>query len=92
MLFITKTRQFKGNSAVEIVRKMQSDAVEYGGHSKVIRDFLIWSLERMANEIPQRELDVSPDLDDETNSYNFLCLLDNFKLGTFYEQSDISGD
>lgn len=88
MLFITKTRQFTGSTAVEIVRKMESDAAGYSGKSGMIREFLTWSLERMANEIPQRELDVSPDLDDETNSYNFLCLLDNFHLGTFYEESN----
>lgn len=88
MLFITKTRRFKGKTAVEIVRKMERDAAEYDNRSGIIREFLIWSLKRMANEIPQRELDVSPDLDDETNSYNFLCLLDNFQLGTFYERSD----
>lgn len=88
MLFITKTRRFKGETAVEIVRKMERDSAEYDGQRGVIREFLIWSLGRMANEIPQRELDVSPDLDDETNSYNFLCLLDNFQLGTFYEQTD----
>lgn len=67
---------------------MERDAAEYDNRSGIIREFLIWSLKRMANEIPQRELDVSPDLDDETNSYNFLCLLDNFQLGTFYERSD----
>lgn len=88
MLFITKTRQFKGDTAVDIVRKMESDSVEYGGKGGIIREFLIWSLERMANEIPRRELDVSPDLDDETNAYNFLCLLDNFHLGTFHEESN----
>jgi hypothetical protein len=88
MLFITKTRQFRGGTAVEIVRKMESDSAEYSGKGGIIREFLIWSLERMANEIPQRELDVSPDLDDETNSYNFLCLLDNFHLGTFYEEAN----
>lgn len=88
MLFITKTRQFRGNTAVEIVRKMESDSAEYSDKGGILREFLIWSLERMANEIPQRELDVSPDLDDETNSYNFLCLLDNFHLGTFYEEAN----
>ena len=88
MLFITETRQFKGDTAVEIVRKMERDSVEYGGKGGIIREFLIWSLERMANEIPQRELDVSPDLDDETNAYNFLCLMDNFHLGTFHEEAN----
>lgn len=88
MLFITKTRRFKGDTAVEIVREMESDSVGYDGKGGVIREFLIWSFERMANEIPQRELDVSPGLDDETNAYNFLCLLDNFHLGTFHEDSN----
>ncbi len=40
---------------------------------------------RMADRIPQRELDVSPNLGDETIAFNYLCLLDNYEIGTFYD-------
>ncbi len=39
----------------------------------------------MADRIPERELDVSPNLSDETVAFNYLCLLDNYEIGTFYD-------
>ncbi len=40
---------------------------------------------RLADRIPMRELEVSPHLSDETIAFNYLCLLDNYEIGTFYD-------
>jgi hypothetical protein len=39
----------------------------------------------MADRIPQRELDVSAKLSDETIAFNYLCLLDNYGVGNLYD-------
>lgn len=85
MMFIRANKKYLGKTAVRIVRALERDAAEYANNGGSIREFLVWSLERMADRIPQRELDVSPNLGDETIAFNYLCLLDNYEIGTFYD-------
>lgn len=85
MIFIYNNKKYLGKTAVKIVRAIKLDAAESANQTGTIRDFLIWSLARMADRIPERELDVSPNLSDETIAFNYLCLLDNYELGTFYD-------
>ncbi len=85
MIFIYRNKKYLGKSAVKIVRAIERDTAEYSNQSGTIQDFLTWSLARMADRIPERELDVSPNLSDETVAFNYLCLLDNYKIGTFYD-------
>lgn len=85
MIFIRDKKKYLGKTAVRIVRAVERDTAEYTNKGGSMREFLIWSLERMADRIPQRELDVSPNLGDETIAFNYLCLLDNYEIGTFYD-------
>lgn len=85
MIFIYDSKKYVGKTAVRIVRAVERDAAGYADKGGSIRDFLVWSLEGMADLIPERELDVSPDLADETIAFNYLCLLDNYEVGTFYD-------
>jgi hypothetical protein len=85
MIFIYDSKKYIGKTAVGIVRAVERDIAEYANKGGSIRDFLVWSLERMADLIPERELDVSPNLSDETIAFNYLCLLDNYEIGTFYD-------
>jgi hypothetical protein len=85
MIFIYNSKKYLGKTAVRIVRAIERDTAEYENQSETIQDFLIWSLARMADRIPERELDVSPNLSDETIAFNYLCLLDNYEVGTFYD-------
>ncbi len=85
MIFIYNSKKYLGKTAVRIVRAIERDTAEYANQSETIQDFLIWSLARMADRIPERELDVSPNLSDETIAFNYLCLLDNYEVGTFYD-------
>lgn len=85
MIFIYRNKKYLGKSAVKIVRAIERDTAEYSNPNGAIEDFLIWSLTRMADRIPERELDVSPNLSDETVAFNYLCLLDNYEIGTFYD-------
>lgn len=84
MLFIYKNKRYLGKTAVKILRAIEWDTDDYPTKNGTIQDFLTWSLEQMSDRIPLRELDVSPRLSDETLAFNYLCLLDNYKIGTFY--------
>jgi len=85
MIFIYRNKKYLGKSAVKIVRAIERDTAEYENQNETIQDFLIWSLARLADRIPMRELEVSPHLSDETIAFNYLCLLDNYEIGTFYD-------
>ena len=85
MIFICDNKKYLGKTAVRIIRALEHDAAEYANKGGSIRDFLVWSLERMADRIPLRELDVSPNLADETIAFNYLCLLDNYGIGILYD-------
>lgn len=85
MIFIFNEKKYFGKTAVEIVRAIEFDAREYPKKGGSVREFLLWSLQRMADRIPRRELDVSASLSDETIAFNFLCLLDNYEIGDFYD-------
>ena len=85
MIFICDNKKYLGKTAVRIVRAIERDAAEYANKGGSIQEFLVWSLARMADRIPLRELDVSLNLDDETIAFNYLCLLDNYEIGTFYD-------
>ena len=84
MVFFYENKKYFGQTAVNIVQALKSDSIDYQSENETIQDFLIWSLERMSDRIPQREIDISPRLSDETLAFNYLCLLDNYKIGRFY--------
>lgn len=81
MVFIYNNKKYRGRTAVKIVRALESDTAEYENQNGTILEFLSWSLARMADRIPPRELDVSPSLSDEAIAFNYLCLLDNYEIG-----------
>ncbi len=85
MIFIYDRKKYIGKTAVRIVRAVERDTAEYTNKGGSIKDFLVWSLGRMADRIPLRELDVSTNLGDETIAFNYLCLFDNYEIGTFYD-------
>ena len=84
MIFIYNDKKYLGKSAARIVRAIECDA-EYPNKGGAMQDFLVWSLEQFADRIPLRELEVSPSLSDETIAFNYLCLLDNYEIGTLYD-------
>ena len=86
MIFIYNDRKYLGENAICIVRAVERDAVEYSNKGGLIRDFLVWSMAQMADRIPLRELDVSTNLQDETIAFNYLCLFDNYGIGTLYDE------
>lgn len=84
MIFIYDNETYFGKTAVNILRAVEENTDEYPFKNGTIQDFLSWSMRQLSDRIPLRELDVSPTLSDETLAFNYLCLLDNYQIGSFY--------
>src|ERR1044071_2326978 len=80
MIFWTGSTVYAGSSAIEIVRKIKQDATDYIREGTV-RDFIEWSLSKLSDHLPLRELAVSDRVTDETLALSYLCLLDQYGLG-----------
>jgi negative regulator of replication initiation len=81
MLFLFENKIHIGDSAIDILRRMMRDSKEYSGKGTNIREFLAWSLKRLDDRLPGRDLLLTDSLDDETLALSYLCLLDHYGLG-----------
>ncbi len=81
MIYRSGGREYHGATAVEIVRQLERDAADYAPRDNSLREFLRWSLARLGDRIPARELDLSRHLDDETLTFDYLCLCDEYGIG-----------
>ena len=84
MIFRMNSQQYAGASAVEVVRALEQDAVEYWQKGGPVRDFIAWSLLRLDDRLPLRELAVTDKVSDETLALSFLVLLDQYGLGELH--------
>ena len=80
MIFWMDSTSYAGSSAIEIIRKIERDTTEYVQEGTV-RDFIAWSLLRLNDQLPLRELALSDRVTDETLALSYLCLLDQYELG-----------
>lgn len=83
MIFRTEGKEYEHESAVEIVRLMELDATDYPHRGGTLRQFLRWSLARMGDHVPQRELDLSDWPNDEKLALSYLYLREEYRLGEF---------
>ena len=81
MIFRTGGKDYRGETAVEVARALERDAADYTYPGQTIRQFLLWSLNRLRDHIPPRELDLSDRLDDEALALSYLCLCDEYDAG-----------
>lgn len=81
MIFRTGGKYYRGATAVEIARALERDAGDYTHPGQTIRQFLLWSLDRLRDRVPPRELDLSDRLDDEALAFSYLCLCDEYGAG-----------
>jgi len=89
MIFRTESKVYIGSSAVGIVADIERDNAEYPFRGRPLRHFVSWSLEQLGDRIPQRELDVSSRINDETLALSYLCLRDEYGLGALVPDHDI---
>ena len=85
MVFRAGGREYRGSSALEIVRTLKGEAEACDGAGRTLRQFLLDSLEQLRDRIPMRELDVSDRLDEEMLALSYLYLRDEFGAGELKE-------
>ena len=81
MTFQFKGKKYRGASALEIIRALESDAEDYPHRGQSVRKFLRWSLERLGNRLPPRDLDLSNRLEDDALALSYLYLRDEYGAG-----------
>jgi hypothetical protein len=82
LTFQLNGKEYRGSSALDIVRALEGDTKQYPYRGQPIRRFLRWSLERLGHCLPPRDLDVSDRLDEEDLALSYLCLRDEYGAGT----------
>lgn len=84
MIFRIDGKNYRGESAIEIVRALELDAVDYPHRGRPIRQFMLWSLNQLGDRMPARELDLSDRLEDEALALSYLCLRDEYDAGELF--------
>ena len=85
MIFRVKGKDVSGRSAIEVVRALERNDSEYCHGGGPIRQYLLWSLNRLNASVPPRDLDLSDRLEDEPLAFGFLLLLDESGVGKIVE-------
>ena len=81
MIFRLNEKEVSGTSAVNVVRALEREDKEYRHRGGPIRQYLIWSLNRLGGSVPARDLDPSERLEDEALALDYLLLLDEYGVG-----------
>lgn len=86
LIFRTKSKEYKGSTAVEIVNQMVCDSAEFPAKTvNTFQEFLKWSLKKMSDRLPPRELDLSERLSDEVQARGYLSLRHDYGIGELVE-------
>lgn len=86
MIFRFNDKEYKGATAIEVVEQIERDDAEFAAAhcrktSGTIQEFVKWSLKKMSDRLPPRELDTSPRLDDEVQAHGYLSLRHDYGIG-----------
>ena len=82
-------KKYRGASALDIVRALESDAEDYPRRGQSVRHFLLWSLERLCHRLPPRDLDLSDRLEDDALALSYLYLRDEYGAGKFLMEAEV---
>ena len=86
MIFRTKNKEYKGSTAVEIVNQIACDSADFSARTvNTFQEFLEWSLKKMSDRLPPRELDLSDRLTDEVQARGYLSLRHDYGIGELIE-------
>lgn len=85
MVFKIRGKIAGGESAIEVVRELERADKDYRHSGAPIREYLVWSLNRLNGHVPARDLDLSDSLEDEPLALAYLLLLDEYGVGKILE-------
>lgn len=83
MTFLFKGKHYRGSSALEIVRALETDAANYPYRGQSIKQFLSWSFENLCDQLPPRDLALSDRMADDELALSYLYLRDEYGAGKF---------
>ena len=82
MVFRLNKKEYCGRTALDIVRALESDAVEYPHRGQSVQEFLQWSLETLGKQIPPRDMHLSNRMEVEELALSYLYLRDECGAGS----------
>jgi hypothetical protein len=91
MIFRRREKEFRGTTAVNVVRALERDDREYQHCGGSIRQYLSWSLNQLGSRVSSRDLDVSDRLEDEALALGYLLLLDEYGMGELIGPTETEG-
>jgi hypothetical protein len=89
LIFQFKGKKYQGASALDIVCSLELDAEDYPHCGQTIRQFLLWSLERLGDRLPPRDLDVSDQMEEDALALSYLYLRDEYGAGRLLTDAEI---
>ena len=81
LIFRFDDKVYRGDSALAIVSALERDTTNYPHRGRPIRHFLTWSLERLRDYIPPRDMSLSDRMEEEALALNYLYLRDEYGAG-----------
>jgi hypothetical protein len=54
MIFLIDGKNYRGESALEVVRALGQDATDYPQRGRPLRQFMLWSLNQLGDRVPAR--------------------------------------
>jgi hypothetical protein len=88
MIFRLNEKEVNETSAVNVVRALERGDNEYRHRGGSIRQYLIWSLNRLGGSVPARDLDPSDRLEEEALALDYLLLLEEYGVGKMIGTTD----
>ena len=82
MIFRFGNKEYRGATAIEVVAQIQQDDTDFSTYAGgTTRHFIEWSLKKLSDRLPPRELDLSPRVSEEVQAQGYLSLRHDFDIG-----------
>ncbi len=86
MIFRFNNKEYRGATAVEIVNKLAVDSAGFTARTAdKMQEFLEWSLNKLSDRLPPRELGLSERVSDEIQARGYLSLRHDYGIGELVE-------
>ncbi len=86
MIFRFNNKEYTGATAIEVVEQIENDEVEFADRNGgTLHQFLEWSLKKLSDRLPPRELALSPHVSDEVQAHSYLSLRHDYGIGELVE-------
>ncbi len=86
MIFRFNDKEYRGATAVEVVAQIERDETDFAAQNGgTLRQFLEWSLKKLSDRLPPRELELSERVSDEVQAHSYLSLRHDFGIGELVE-------